>query len=57
MEMEEGNILPIGKVLLTNVGLELVNVCKVPGVEGFEDFVKGKWKNYLPEEKEIQAAG
>lgn len=57
MEREEGNTLPIGKVLLTNVGLELVNVCTVTVVEGFEDFVRGHWKKYLPEEKETVVAG
>jgi hypothetical protein len=54
MEKKEDNMLPIGHVLLTNIGLELVNVCKVPGVEGFVDYVKDKWKNYLPEEKKTE---
>jgi len=54
MEKDQDNMLPIGHVLLTNVGLELVNVCKVPGVEGFEDYVKGKWEQYLPKEKNTE---
>jgi len=49
MEKEEGNQLPIGKVLLTQVGMELVSVCQAPGVEGFVDYVKEKWSQYFPE--------
>jgi len=48
MEKDEGNELPIGKVVLSKVGMELVSVCQAPEVEGFVDYVKEKWKNYLP---------
>lgn len=54
MEKEEDNMLPIGQVLLTNIGIEFVNVCKASGVEGFVDYVKSKWKKYLPEGKETE---
>lgn len=49
MEKESDNQLDIGKVLLTKVGEELVSVCTSLGVEGFEDYVKEKWKSHLPE--------
>ncbi len=52
MPNEKDNELPIGKVLLTRVGSELASVCQVPGVEGFVDYVKEKWKMYLPEDRE-----
>lgn len=49
MPKEEDNELFIGKVLLMQVGSELALVCHAPGVEGFFDYVKEKWKMYLPE--------
>jgi hypothetical protein len=48
-ENEKDNQISIGKILLTRVGLELVSVCHSPGVEGFVDYVKNKWKEFLPE--------
>ena len=48
MEKEEDNRLSIGKVLLTQVGIELARVCQAPGVEGFVDYVKEKWSQHLP---------
>jgi len=48
MEKEEGNKLEIGKVLLSQVGIELARVCQAPGVHGFVDYVKEKWNKYLP---------
>jgi hypothetical protein len=49
MEKESDNALPIGNVLLTKVGEELVSVCSAPSVDGFVDYVKEKWKIFLPE--------
>lgn len=49
MENEKDNKLPIGNVLLTQVGTELALVCKAPGVDGFVDYVKEKWSKHLPE--------
>lgn len=49
MEKEEGNKLSIGRVLLTQVGIELARVCQSPGIEGFVDYVKEKWRKHLPE--------
>lgn len=44
----EDNKLSIGKVFLTQVGIELARVCQAPGVEGFVDYVKEKWSQHLP---------
>jgi hypothetical protein len=49
MEKEEGNQLPIGKVLLSKVGMELTSICQAPIVDEFVDYVKGKWSKYLKE--------
>lgn len=54
MEKEVGNELPIGKVLLSQVGMELVSVCQAPGVEGFVDYVKEKWSQYLPKKENTE---
>jgi uncharacterized protein DUF2806 len=54
MEKETDNSLPIGKVLLTKVGLELASVCKATGVDGFEDYVKEQpWAQYIHKENDI----
>ncbi|MBN4061106.1 DUF2806 domain-containing protein [bacterium AH-315-I18] len=50
IKKEEGNKLPVGKVLLTQLGRELTTVCNAPSVEGFFEYVKDKWKRYLPDE-------
>ena len=44
MEKDSDNTLNIGHTVLTKVGEELATVCKSPGVDGFVDYVKGKWK-------------
>lgn len=49
MENEKDNKLFIGKVLLTQVGIELSSVCQAQEVVGFVDYVKEKWNKYLPE--------
>ena len=48
MEKEEGNKLNIGKVLLSQVGIELARVCQAPSADGFVDYVKEKWNKHLP---------
>jgi hypothetical protein len=50
MPNENDNTLSIGKVLFTRVGLELVSVCHAPAIEGFTDYVKNKWQEYLPKD-------
>lgn len=51
MENEKDNKLTIGKVLLTQVGRELASVCQAQGVDGFVEYVKELWKQYLPEKE------
>jgi len=50
MELDADNQLPIGRVLLTKVGEELATVCQVPGVDSFDNYVKGKWAKYIPKD-------
>ncbi len=47
MEKESGNVLPIGHVLLSKVGEELISVCLAPRIDGFEEYVKEKWNKYI----------
>ncbi|MEA3361628.1 MAG: DUF2806 domain-containing protein [Thermodesulfobacteriota bacterium] len=54
MENEEDNKLSIGKVLLTQVGIELALVCRAPSVDGFVDYVKEKWSKHLPEDEDTE---
>ena len=51
MEQESDNMLEIGQVLLTQAGQELARVVKVPGVDGFYDYVKEKWKAHIVSEE------
>lgn len=51
MSKETDNTLSIGKVLLTQAGHELARVVKVPGVDGFYDYVKEKWKAHIPSDE------
>ena len=41
--------LAIGAVFLTRIGQELAPICGSEPVEGFWEYVKDKWKRYLPE--------
>ncbi len=50
MKNEKGKKLSIGSVLLTQAGQELARVVEVPGVDGFYDYVKSRWKAHLPSE-------
>ena len=51
MANESDNKLTMGKVMLTRIGIELAHVCQAPGVEGFYDYVKEKWRGHIPEMK------
>lgn len=52
LEMKNGNNeLSVGQVLLSQAGQELVKVVRVPGVDGFYDYVKDKWKAHIPSEE------
>ena len=47
MQKETDNELDVGRVLLTKVGQELAPVCGSKQVDGFMEYVKGKWKEHL----------
>ncbi|MGO3344013.1 MAG: DUF2806 domain-containing protein [Marinomonas sp.] len=52
LEMKDGNNqLSIGQVVLSQAGQELAKVVRVPGVDGFYDYVKDKWKAHIPREE------
>lgn len=51
MRQEKDNKISIGQVLLTQAGQELARVIQAPGVEGFYDYVKDKWKAYIPNDE------
>ena len=42
------NELDVGSVLFTRIGQELAPICGSKPVEGFWEYVRDKWKNYLP---------
>ena len=48
MPHDADNTLEIGKVRLTRIGQELESICGSKPVEGFWEYVKDKWKKYLP---------
>lgn len=52
MPRDNDNQLKIGKVLLTKIGKELAPICGSKPVEGFYEYVKEQWKQYLPEVEE-----
>ena len=51
---EDENELSIGKVLLTQIGQELAPISGGKPVEGFYEYVKERWKQYLPEVKNAE---
>lgn len=52
LEMKNGNDqLSVGQVLLSQAGQELAKVVRIPGVDGFYDYVKDKWKAHIPSEE------
>ena len=57
MSNENNNSLDIGKVVLTRLGRELVTVCKSPGVVGFVEYVKDKWKPHIKETRNTEQVG
>ena len=48
MEKEKDNQIKVGGVLLTQTGKELSRICDAQEVDGFVDYVKNEWKEYLP---------
>ena len=51
MFRDNDNQLMVGKVLLTKIGEELAPICGSKPVAGFYEYVKNKWKQYLPKSK------
>ena len=41
--------LPLGSVLLTAVGKELARICDTEPVDGFWEYVKEQWRDFLPD--------
>ena len=50
------NDLDIGKVLLTRIGKELAPISGSRPVEGFLEYVKDRWKQYLQEPETLEPA-
>ncbi len=48
MPKDANNELDIGNTLLTKIGQELAPICGSNPVEGFYEYVKEQWKEYLP---------
>ncbi len=48
MPKNKGNKLNVGTVLLTRTGKELAPICGSKPVEGFWEYVKEQWKEFLP---------
>jgi hypothetical protein len=57
MPKESDNEIRVGHVILTRIGQELAPICGSKPVDGFLEYIKGKWKElkYLPEDKTKQA--
>ncbi len=51
MPKDAGNNLSIGKTLLTRVGKELAVISGSKPVQGFWEYVKDQWNQYLPKPK------
>ena len=43
------NVLEVGKVRLTKIGEELAPICGSKSVDGFYEYVKGRWVGYVTE--------
>ena len=54
MPKDAGNELEIGHMLLTQSGQELAPICGSKPVEGFYEYVKNHWKQYLPKVENIE---
>ncbi len=49
MQKDADNVLSIGKILLSQAGLELAKIVHAPRVEGFDEYVKEQWCAHIPE--------
>ena len=48
------NTLQVGKILLTKIGQELAPICGSTPVDGFYEYIKDQWKQYLPKVKNTE---
>ena len=48
MPKDTDNSLELGRVLLTKIGEEFAPICGSKPVDGFYEYVKDQWKEYLP---------
>ena len=46
---QDANALDMGKTLLTKIGQELVPICGSKPVDGFYEYVRDQWREFLPE--------
>ena len=51
MPKDADNTLSIGKTLLTKIGQELAPICGSKPVDGFYEYVKSQWSQYLPKDE------
>ena len=51
MPKDTDNTLAIGKTMLTRIGMELFSICGAKPVDGFWEYLKDQWKEYLPKPK------
>ena len=54
MPNETGNVLDVGQILLTKIGQELAPICGSKPVDGFYEYVKDRWKRYLPKVENVE---
>jgi len=54
MNKDNDNDLPIGTVLLTQIGTELATVCQAPCIEGYYEYVIKRWSQYIPKEEKTE---
>lgn len=53
MPGDANNTLNVGKILLTKIGQELAPICGSKPVDGFYEYVKDQWRQYLPEVENV----
>ena len=54
MPRATNNVLDIGKTPLTKIGQELAPICGSESVDGFYEYVKDQWMQYLPKVENIE---
>ena len=54
MPRATNNVLDIGKTPLTKIGQELAPICGSEPVDGFYEYVKDQWMQYLPKVENIE---